>query len=42
MNQQLRDDFRQAFKGRFESVLRWEQLDAFWSVVPMENGVMNV
>ena len=33
MNQQVRDDFRQAFKGRFESVLRWEQLDAFWDVM---------
>jgi hypothetical protein len=33
MNGQLRDDFRQAFKGRFESVLRWEQLDTFWDVM---------
>lgn len=33
MNEQLEDGFRQAFKGRFESVLRWEQLDIFWDVM---------
>jgi len=33
MNEQVKDHFRQAFKGRFESVLRWEQLDAFWKVL---------
>ena len=33
MNEQVKDHFRQAFKGRFESVLRWEQLDAFWEVL---------
>jgi hypothetical protein len=27
------DTFRAAFGGRFESVLRWEQLDAFWDVL---------
>ena len=33
MNDQVTDAFRQAFRGRFESVLRWEQLDAFWDVL---------
>jgi len=33
MNEQVADPFRLAFKGRFESVLRWEQLDAFWEVL---------
>ena len=27
------DPFRAAFVGRFESVLRWEQLDAFWDIM---------
>ncbi len=26
-------DFYQAFRGRFSSLLRWEDLDAFWGVV---------
>ncbi|MGD2137699.1 MAG: hypothetical protein PVJ66_09125 [Gammaproteobacteria bacterium] len=30
MNEPDSDPFRAAFGGRFESVLRWEQLDAFW------------
>lgn len=25
--------FRDAFRGRFENVLRWEQLDEFWKVM---------
>jgi hypothetical protein len=33
MSDQVTDPFRQAFKGRFESVLRWEQLDVFWGVL---------
>ena len=33
MSDQVTDPFRQAFKGRFESVLRWEQLDVFWEVL---------
>lgn len=33
MNEQVTDPFRLAFKGRFESVLRWEQLDEFWEVL---------
>jgi hypothetical protein len=33
MSKQVTDPFRQAFRGRFESVLRWEQLDAFWEVM---------
>jgi len=27
------DPFRSAFKGRFENMLRWEQLDALWEVL---------
>ncbi len=27
------DSFRSAFRGRFENVLRWEQLDALWAVL---------
>lgn len=27
------DPFRDAFRGRFENVLRWEQLDALWAVL---------
>ena len=33
MSDQLTDPFRQAFKGRFESILRWEQQEAFWEVL---------
>lgn len=33
MNDQQTDPFREAFTGRFENVLRWEQLDAFWDVL---------
>ena len=33
MTEQATDPFRLAFKGRFESVLRWEQLDALWAVL---------
>jgi hypothetical protein len=33
MSDQVTDPFRQAFKGRFESVLRWGQLDLFWGVL---------
>lgn len=33
MSEPMTDPFRQAFKGRFESVLRWEQLDVFWEVM---------
>jgi hypothetical protein len=33
MGEQVADPFRQAFQGRFESVLRWEQLDALWEVL---------
>jgi len=33
MDDQVTDPFRQAFRGRFESVLRWEQLDAFWEIL---------
>jgi len=30
---QAEDPFRVAFRGRFENVLRWEQLDALWEVL---------
>ena len=33
MSDQVTDPFRQVFRGRFESVLRWEQLDVFWGVL---------
>mgnify|MGYP001819079542 FL=1 len=33
MNDQVTDAFRQAFRGRFESVLRWEQQDLLWDVL---------
>lgn len=33
MTEQPADPFRAAFKGRFENVLRWEQLDALWTVL---------
>lgn len=33
MTEQPADPFRSAFKGRFENVLRWEQLDALWNVL---------
>ena len=33
MTEQLSGSFRSAFKGRFENVLRWEQLDSLWEVL---------
>jgi hypothetical protein len=30
------DPFRVAFRGRFENILRWEQLDAFWDVLAQD------
>jgi len=30
--------FRIAFRGRFESILRWEQLDALWVVLASDAG----
>ena len=33
MNDQQTDPFREAFTERFENVLHWEQLDAFWDVL---------
>ena len=33
MTMETTDSFQVAFKGRFENVLRWEQLDALWTVV---------
>ena len=33
MTESSADPFRSAFKGRFENVLRWEQLDVLWTVL---------
>lgn len=33
MTEQPADSFRAAFRGRFENVLRWEQLEALWKVL---------
>jgi hypothetical protein len=33
VTEQPAEPFRSAFKGRFENVLRWEQLDALWKVL---------
>jgi len=38
MTQPSVDPFRSAFKGRFENVLRWEQLDALWKVLDLDAG----
>jgi hypothetical protein len=32
------DPFRVAFRGRFENLLRWEQLDALWEVLAKDAG----
>jgi len=36
MTEQAVDSYRAAFKGRFENVLRWEQLDALWAVLQQD------
>jgi len=33
MNEQVTEPFRVAFRGRFENVLRWEQLDILWDTL---------
>ena len=33
MDEELKDPFLVAFKGRFENMLRWEQLDELWDVL---------
>lgn len=33
MKPETTDPYRVAFRGRFENVLRWEQLDALWAVL---------
>ena len=33
MDQEQKDPFRVAFKGRFESILRWEQLEGLWEAL---------
>lgn len=33
MDQEQKDPFRVAFKGRFESILRWEQLEGLWDAL---------
>jgi hypothetical protein len=36
MTGQAEDPYRAAFRGRFENVLRWEQLDTLWSVLQQD------
>ena len=36
MSGQGAESFRAAFKGRFENVLRWQQLDALWGVLDQD------
>ena len=36
MTEPSADPFRSAFKGRFENVLRWEQLDILWKVLKQD------
>ena len=38
MGEQQIEPFREAFRGRFENVLRWEQLDALWEVLCADAG----
>ena len=38
MGEQEIEPFREAFRGRFENVLRWEQLDALWEVLRADAG----
>lgn len=38
MDEQETDPFRKAFRGRFENVLRWEQLDTLWGVLRADAG----
>ena len=33
MDIELKDPFMQAFRGRFESILRWEQLEGLWEAL---------
>ncbi len=33
MDEELKDPYMVAFKGRFENMLRWEQLDELWDVL---------
>ena len=33
MDSEMKDPFRQAFRGRFESILRWEQLEGLWEAL---------
>ncbi|MEZ5541374.1 MAG: hypothetical protein R3F42_04950 [Pseudomonadota bacterium] len=33
MAEQIPDPFRIAFRGRFENILRWEQLDLLWDTL---------
>ena len=38
MSEQSAGDFRQAFRGRFENILRWEQLDELWDTLGADAG----
>ena len=33
MDREPKDPFMQAFRGRFENILRWEQLDGLWEAL---------
>lgn len=38
MDKPATDPFTAAFRGRFQSVLRWEQLDSLWEVLRRDAG----
>ena len=38
MGEQTTSAFRDAFRGRFENVLRWEQLDILWDTLEADAG----
>jgi hypothetical protein len=38
MNERLDNDFLEHFRGRFQGIMRWEQLDALWSALRERAG----
>lgn len=38
MSEQTVDPYRLAFQGRFENVLRWQQLDVLWEALERDAG----
>jgi len=38
MENQQTDPFVEAFRGRFQNVLRWEQLDRLWELLRLDAG----